>query len=413
MKILHTADWHIGQSFYAFDRAYEHQHFLNWLVNMLQEEKIDVLLVSGDIFDSANPSAASVHLFYRFLKEAEKSCPGLQMVITAGNHDSAARLEAPVPLLESTQVHIVGMVARNENGQIDYEKLVVPLKSSTGEQLGWCLAVPFLRLGDYPAIAGVENAYAAGVSELYHQAFSFIEKQNREQLPVIALGHLHAQKAITGDMDRQERMIMGGIDGIPISAFSDDFAYVALGHIHKAQRIGGEDHIRYSGSPLPMSFSELHYQHQVIVFELEKGGIKNIRPVKIPLAIPLKRIPYRHEPLSEVLKQIKELPAAAGQDTNQAPYLEVCVMLEGPEPELRHKLELELEGKFVRLAKIDVRYLAGNDMAENPSPEPDVLERLHPMDVFNKVYQNKYGTDAPDDLKALFQEAAQGAHSVI
>src|SRR5690606_18891605 len=112
MNILHTADWHLGQLFYEYDRAYEHQQFLDWLVQTLQQEAVDVLLISGDVFDSANPSAATVRQFYTFLNQASKACPGLQIVVTAGNHDSATRLESPKPLLESSHIHIIGVVEK-------------------------------------------------------------------------------------------------------------------------------------------------------------------------------------------------------------------------------------------------------------------------------------------------------------
>src|ERR1019366_4363025 len=128
MKILHTADWHIGQTFYEYDRTYEHQQFLNWLVNTTEKEGIDIVIVSGDIFDISNPSASAIKLFYSFLKNVVKVQPGLQIIITAGNHDSAARLESPKPLLESSNIHIIGMIERNADGSIDYEKLVIPIK---------------------------------------------------------------------------------------------------------------------------------------------------------------------------------------------------------------------------------------------------------------------------------------------
>jgi exonuclease SbcD len=157
MKILHTADWHIGQLFHEYDRVYEHQQFLNWLVQTLHEEQIDVLLVSGDVFDLSNPSAASVKMFYSFPNRAVRDNPDLQIIVTAGNHDSASRLESPKPLLESSNIHIIGLVEKKEDGSIDYEKLIIPLKDKAGINKAWCMAIPFLRMGDYPVIAGAEN----------------------------------------------------------------------------------------------------------------------------------------------------------------------------------------------------------------------------------------------------------------
>jgi len=165
MKILHTADWHVGQLFHEYDRTYEHNNFLNWLVETLQNEKVDVLQISGDVFDLSNPSAASIKLFYTFLNRAVKANPELQIIITAGNHDSASRLESPKPLLESSNIHIIGLVEKNEDGNTDYDKLSIPLKDNVGEIKAWCLAIPFLRLGDYPIVADAENPYAARAAQ--------------------------------------------------------------------------------------------------------------------------------------------------------------------------------------------------------------------------------------------------------
>ena len=125
MKILHTADWHIGQLFYEYDRTHEHQQFLNWLVETLINEQVELLLISGDIFDLSNPSAASIKMFYSFLNQAVKGNPYLQIIVTAGNHDSAARLESPKPLLESSNIHIIGVIEKDENGIIDYSKITI------------------------------------------------------------------------------------------------------------------------------------------------------------------------------------------------------------------------------------------------------------------------------------------------
>lgn len=404
MKILHTADWHIGQLFHEYDRTYEHQEFLDWLVQALHTEQIDVLLISGDIFDISNPAATSIKMFYTFLNQATKANPDLQIVITAGNHDSASRLEAPKPLLESSNVHIIGLVQKDEEGNIDYEKLLVPIHDASGNKKTWCIAVPFLRMGDYPAIADCENSYTEGVTTLYKEAFECANQKRQDGQTIIAMGHLHTHHAEITDLDKTERLIMGGVECIPATAFHQDIKYVALGHIHKAQKIGGNEHIRYSGSPLPMSFSELNYKHQVIVFELDQE-IKNLESIEIPLFVPLQRIPLSHQPLHEVIVLLEQLPKMDNAPET-VPYLEVRVLLEGPEPALRHKIETALAGKKARLAKIDVKYPASTQEA----PEfitPEKLNELQPLDVFGKVYQSRYNSDIPKDILQLFQQVVQ------
>ncbi|PQA90926.1 exonuclease sbcCD subunit D [Chryseobacterium shigense] len=404
MKVLHTADWHIGQLFHEYDRTYEHQQFLDWLVQTLDHEHIDVLLISGDVFDISNPSAASIKMFYTFLNKATRGNKNLQIIITAGNHDSASRLEAPKPLLESSHVHIIGWVEKDAEGNIDYEKLIIPIKDPLGNVRIWCLAVPFLRMGDYPTLPGSENPYTEGVAALYKEAFEHANRKKQEGQTLIAMGHLHTHHAEITDLDTTERLIMGGVECLPATAFPQDLKYVALGHIHKAQKIGGKEHIRYSGSPLPMSFSELNYKHQVIVFELDEE-ISNLKSVEIPVFVPLQRIPASHQPLHEVITLLEQIPNTEG-NRETFPYLEVKVLLEGPEPALRHKIEAAITDKNIRLAKIDTKY----PRSTQETPEfitQEKLSELQPLDVFGKIYQSRYHTEVPEAMLQLFKQAAE------
>lgn len=404
MKILHTADWHIGQLFHEYDRTYEHQLFLDWMIQVLQTEEIDVLLVSGDIFDISNPAATSIKMFYTFLNQATKANPNLQIIITAGNHDSASRLEAPKPLLESSNVHIIGLIEKDTEGRVDYERLTIPIVDGSGETKAWCIAIPFLRMGDYPSIPDSTNPYTEGVAALYKEAFEYAHQKKQYGQPIIAMGHLHTSNAEKTDMDDSERPIMGGVECVSASAFHEDIKYVALGHIHKAQRIGGQEHIRYSGSPFPMSFSELAYKHQVIVFELNEE-ISNLKSIEIPVFIPLQRIPAAHQPLHEVLALLEQLPAA-DNDLTTTPYLKVNVLLESPEPALRHKIETALIGKKVRLARIHPTHPDSKEKT-NEFITQEKLNELQPLDVFSNIYQSRYNTEVPEEILRLFQQAAQ------
>lgn len=407
MKILHTADWHIGQFFHEYDRTYEHQQFLKWLLEILINESIDVLLISGDVFDLSNPSAASIKMFYSFLNQAVNANPDLQIIIIAGNHDSAARLESPRPLLESSNIHIIGLIEKDENGTIDYSKITIPIKDKYGNVKVWCIAAPFLKMGDYPIITDCDNPYLEGVAAFYKEAYEHIAPKRENGQAIIAMGHLHTQQAEISDIDKMERLIMGGMECISTSAFHENLVYVALGHIHKAQRIGGKEHIRYCGSPLPMSFSETKYKHQVIVFNLVNEKIETLKTIEVPVAVPLMRVPAIHSSLAEVLTSLQQLtPLEGTYDT--APFMEVRVILDGPEPGLRHKVEAALAGKNIRLAKIDVRYkTVSTDPEKNTEEDRTQLNDLKPLDVLHKVYQSKYNTSIPEDLVKLFQQVAQ------
>ncbi len=403
MKILHTADWHLGQLFHEYDRTFEHQQFLDWLLETIKEEQIDVLLVSGDVFDISNPAAASIRMFYTFLKNATKENPELQIVITAGNHDSASRLEAPKPLLESSNIHIIGTIEKNSDGSIDYQKLTIPLRSKEGKIKTWCLAIPFLRIGDYPSIPNVDSPYADGVTQLYKEAFEYAQEIKQSDQNIIAMGHLHTHHAEISDMDKTERLIMGGVECIAATAFHEDIKYVALGHIHKAQRIGGKEHIRYSGSPLPMSFSERNYKHQVVIFELD-DEITTLKTVEIPVSIPLLRIPLKAELLEQVLEQLNQLPEKNYDE--EPPYLEVQVLLAEPEPALRHKIDEVLKYKNVKLARIQPHYPSTKSNSTEATPQ-ELLNELKPIDVFSKSYQAKYNSEVPENLIRLFQQTLE------
>lgn len=272
LKLIHTADWHLGQTFFGYDREVEHEAFLGFLTNLLVERQTDVLLIAGDVFDVTNPSAGAQRRFYRFLKEANRRNPGLQIVIIAGNHDSAIRLEAPNPLLEELNTSIVGIVGRTDSGEIDLASLVVPLRNRAGEREALCLAVPFLRQGDYPAVPeGEPDSYVAGIGRMYRRLYAYADARRNPGEAIVALGHLHATGAELSEDDRSERAIMGGLESVSADTFDAGITYTALGHIHKAQRIGGREAVRYAGSPLPMSFSEKNYRHQVIAVAVEGG----------------------------------------------------------------------------------------------------------------------------------------------
>ena len=204
LKLIHTADWHLGQTFFGYDREAEHEAFLGFLTNLLVERQTDVLLIAGDVFDVTNPSAGAQRRFYRFLREANRLNPGLQIVIIAGNHDSAIRLEAPNPLLEELNTSIVGIVGRTDSGEIDLASLVVPLRNRAGEREALCLAVPFLRQGDYPAAPeGEPDSYVAGIGRMYRQLYAYADARRNPGGAIVALGHLPATGAAAKERMRQ------------------------------------------------------------------------------------------------------------------------------------------------------------------------------------------------------------------
>jgi exonuclease SbcD len=257
---LHTSDWHLGQTLHNYDRMYEHQRFLNWLLDTLETEQTDALLIAGDIFDNANPSADAQRQFYRFLTDAKRRVPQLDIVIIAGNHDSPGRLEAPVPLLAAFDATVVGHVTRRQ-GEIELDRLLVPLKNRDGDITAWCMAIPFLRPGDVPKVEADGDPYLEGVSLLYRQVLDLALNHREHGQAIVALGHCHMNGGQTSE-DSERRIIVGGAEALPVEIFDPAITYAALGHLHRAQTVGGQNRLRYAGSPLPMSFAEIHYPHQ-------------------------------------------------------------------------------------------------------------------------------------------------------
>lgn len=404
IRILHTADWHLGQTFFGYDRTQEHEHFLDWLAGVLTKNKIDVLIVAGDVFDVSNPSAASQRMFYRFIHRVTTENPRLQLVVVAGNHDSAARLESPLPLLQEMRTEIKGIV-RKQNGKIDYEHLLVELKNAAGEVEALCLAVPFLRQGDYPVVETEGNPYAEGVKELYARLLKYALKKRTDGQALVAVGHLLATGSEIAEKDHSERIIIGGLESVSPESFPEQIVYTALGHIHKAQRVSGRENIRYAGSPLPMSFAEKHYHHGVVKVTLDEGWAIEIEKLEYTPLVRLLSIPATEAAApDEVLDELRglELP-----EDEPMPYLEVKVKLSEPEPMLRQQVEEILEGKPVRLARIVSFYR----QAAEGSVEEEVLtaglQEMNPLQIVKATFENSYQTEMPEELVNLFQEACR------
>lgn len=412
MRLLHTSDWHLGQTLHNYERSYEHQCFLDWLVDTLVDEQIDVLLIAGDIYDNANPSSNAQRQLYRFLQQARARVPHLQVVVIAGNHDSPGRLEAPTPLLEAHGTIVVGNVLRGRDGEIDLERLLVPLHGPGGEVAAWCLAVPFLRPGDVPRLRPAEgdeqtesskDPYLHGTTLLYRQAHALARERAAEGQAIIAMGHCHMVDG-KSSQDSERRIVIGGSEALPTSMFDPSIAYAALGHLHLAQKVGGREHVRYSGSPLPLSFSEVGYQHQVLRIDLDEGKVTSVTPVFVPRAVELLRVPATPAPLEDALAALEALELDFETPPQAWPYLEVRVLLDGPEPGLRARVEAALAGKPVRLAKIEPtrKLVPVTEGAEALSL--DQLAQLQPDDIFRRLWQQRYGDEAPPEQIESFAE---------
>ncbi|CAN7231534.1 exonuclease SbcCD subunit D C-terminal domain-containing protein [Pseudoduganella sp. LjRoot289] len=442
MRLLHTSDWHLGQSLHNFERTYEHQCFLDWLLDTIVSEQADALLIAGDVFDNANPSSASQRQLYRFLQQARVRAPQLNLVIVAGNHDSPGRLEAPGPLLEAHGTQVVGNVPRGADGRIDVERLVLPLTGKSGAVEAWCLAVPFLRPGDVPRpaaaspaadvepgldgdgkapgpatatapipapalaplpAAGAPDPYLAGIALLYQQAFDVAQARRQPGQAIVAMGHCHM---VDGQMsnDSERRIVIGGTEMLPAGIFDPSIAYAALGHLHLAQAVGKQERIRYCGSPIPLSFAEVGYRHQILRIDIADGAATGIAAIPVPRAVELMRIPAKPAPLEQVLEALAALELEADQHPDAHPFLEVRVLLDAPQPGMRARVEAALEGKAVRLAKIETSTPVRAPALDDVTLTLDQLDKLQPDDIFKRLYRQRFGDEAPADQLSAFAE---------
>lgn len=396
MRLLHTSDWHLGQLLHGHDRHAEHAAFLDWLLDQLEHRRSDALLIAGDIFDLGNPGAEAQRLYYRFLGAARRRCPALDIVVIAGNHDSPARLDAPQPVLHALGVHVLGHYRRADDVQ---QRLCVPLTRADGSVGALVLAVPFLRPGDIEG--GNPATYAEDVAAVYRELSAAALAQRQPGQALLAMGHMHV---LGGQLSEhsERRLLIGGQEAVGAELFPAELAYVALGHLHLAQQIGSP-RVRYSGSPLPLSFSEIHYPHQVVELTLDGEHLLAIEAIAVPRPAPILRIPDRHLPLEQVLPLLQELdfpPAAPGLQA----LIEVLVERGWGEPDPSPRIREALDGKGVRLAAIKAVRPAAVD-ATAPASVPRLsIEELKPAPLFERLVREQTGAAPDHELWSAFGE---------
>ncbi len=286
MKILHTADWHIGKILHRQSLYDDISYFFDWLVQRITDEKIDLLLVSGDIFDLANPSNMDTKLYYQTLYRLSKT--NVKVIITGGNHDSISLLDAPSSLLDVLDITVVG------GAKDDIHHEIIPITGNHGAVECIVLAVPFLRDKDLrqsfqaSEMADKSSVISEAIKQHYDTLVEMTIEKFGHSLPIIAMGHLYMKGSITSDSERE--IHIGNLEGLDSQIIHSDIDYLALGHIHKPQKIGNKNNFRYSGSPVFLDFSERDYDKMVIEIEINENKITSVSPVAIPKSRDLLKI---------------------------------------------------------------------------------------------------------------------------
>lgn len=410
VRFFHTSDWHLGQFFYQHSRQYEHEQFLAWLLEQIQIKQPNALLIAGDIFDVINPASSAQKQLYQFLADAHAIAPHMQTLMIAGNHDSGYRIEQIEPLLEKYNAKTVGVIHKNSEGLIDLERLLVPIYDENKIIVAWCLTLPFLRPAEITGfnqqntLEQSTNSQNA-IAYLHQQLIAEAKKRKTPDQALILMSHAHMQGGETSDSERP--IIIGNEEALSTTLFDDVIDYVALGHLHKPQKVQNA-HIRYSGSPIPLSFSEINYKHQIVEVTLDPTQNDESRfqfdAIAIPRSVQLHKIKGE---LTEVFKQLSALPSGEIDNIDHREYVDIEYHTHiPPQPNLRQQFEDALPKDRYRLVRISRHYLSTEknaDITSAISLEPPTPEKL-----FQQIWEkNGYLDDVAvlKDFLSLVQEA--------
>lgn len=380
MKFLHTSDWHLGQRLLNKDRTDEQEAALDQLLQIIRDQKVDVLLVSGDIFDTVNPPHTARQLYYRFLANLiGSSCR--HVIITGGNHDSPGLLEASRELLSLLDIYVVGAIAEPPDFPL------IPLRDSNGQLEALVAAVPFLRDRDLrfaspgemaeDRILALREALASYFQQIGNAARAV---EGAANVPVLAMAHLFAIGAESSE--RQDNIYMGDVENIRSSSFPEVFSYVALGHIHRAQKVGNDPRVHYAGSLIPLSFSETKDEKSVYILEYNGAQLVQIVAQPIHATRRLKTI------TAQSLLEAKNRIQAFSQARNElfTPWLDVLIQSDSPIPGVEKELTDFAADLGMELLKLRI---LSNNRVLHAATGLEMLVDFSPLDVFQRFCEAK------------------------
>ncbi|SIR12804.1 exonuclease SbcCD subunit D C-terminal domain-containing protein [Pontibacter lucknowensis] len=398
MRVLHTSDWHLGQRLVNLERTEEHQHFLDWLLQTIEAEKVEVLLMAGDVFDTGTPSNTALRQYYNFLTRVCATCCR-HIIITGGNHDSVSTLNAPKELLDCFNIKVIG------GATADLLDELIELRDENGQlELAVC-AVPFLRDRDVRlSVPGEsyeerEQRIKQGIAAHYAAFVPHVQPYKAQGIPVVAMGHLFAAGGSASDSEKE--IHVGNLGQIGADQFPKEFDYVALGHLHRPQQVNKAHHIRYSGSPIQLSFSEVTDKKVVYVLDFEGGKLTDLKEIAIPVCRKLVR--FKGE-----LEEVKQKIAVYDNSGYNLPaWAELQVELDAPIPDLNQQLEEVLQLKSAELHLLIHRppiiKTARKTLEQEVREEVD-LHTLSEKDVFLKRCESAFPESDHTELRNTFAE---------
>lgn len=399
MRILHTSDWHLGQHFMGKSREAEHQAFLDWLVEQVQEQQVDALIIAGDIFDTGTPPSYARRLYSRFIVNLQNT-PCQQLVVVGGNHDSVATLNESRELLACLNTFVVGGVSKDPR-----EQLLV-LKNSQGNPGAVICAIPFVRPRDVLESQAGESgeskqkALQQAIADHYQAIYAEAKILAEDSLPIIATGHL---TTVGGQLSESVREIyIGTLSAFPVSGFPQA-EYIALGHLHRPQIVAKQEHIRYSGSPIPLSFDEAGSEKQVTLVDFKKNRLSNIASIPVPVFRPLISLKGSLDSIDQQLTALSQGPQPAALN----PWLEIEITTDTHLHDLQNRVEQLLLAKkaLSSVELLRVRRKREKTTASLTAGDQESLAELQVEDVFRQRLQQEELTDEQrQQLTRAFQE---------
>ncbi|MBA6352059.1 exonuclease subunit SbcD [Colwellia sp. BRX9-1] len=398
-RILHTSDWHLGQNFYGKSRAAEHQKFLNWLLTQVSEHDIDAVIVAGDIFDTGTPPSYAREMYFDFIVNMhEKNC---QLIILAGNHDSVAMLGESKQLLSHLSCQVITSVSDKINQQ------VITLNNKQGQPGAILCAIPFIRPRDIisssagQSVKDKQQSLQQAISEHYQTLFTQAEVissvNDEKKLPVIATGHLTTVGVTSSESVRD--IYIGTLEAFPANAFPQA-DYIALGHIHRSQRVAKSEHIRYCGSPIALSFDEASQTKKVLIAEFEQAKLSQVIEQDIPCFQPLLMVKSKLEQLSEdINKLVSELNSSK---TSLEKEQKIWLDIEINSAEYLQDLTPRIEA-LVKELPVEVLLVRRSKTSRQSMPESQkkiTLNELSLAEVFStRLQQENWQTDTEINQK--------------
>ena len=401
---------------------------LEEIASLVLANKVDALVIAGDIFDHQNPSSAMYKMLYEFFDELAIKAPHLLTVMIAGNHDSAGRLEAPGPLLKRANVVAIGSL-HLVDGAPDLHHHLIPVQGR-GKINGYILAIPYLRPADLPSFTAPQKSDAPsplvqGIKQLYRQTIRACRKQIGD-LPLVVTGHLHVKGASLSESLSERRIVIGGEHAVPADIFGREADYVALGHLHRAQSLGEPSStrnaskknkgakaakakkpeqglVRYAGSPMPLSVVERSYEHGVSLVNLTKSET-TCKHLKLSRPVPFLRVPLKGRlKVEEIRDALEEMNFDPEAPLAQRPFVQIALQIEGPQPGIRAKLDEICLDFAIRDVAPDIAWPGQKSERKNHKAVKRLGE-LRPDDLFKEAFVECYGSEPEAEHIACFHQ---------